>query len=82
MTPAVGATHTIRKTAGQLLHFEEITQRALARKLIAPHCHTLKATMASQRVGSTEHSARQRSRPHRPATLGAATNRKYISEDS
>lgn len=30
------AAYTILKTAGQPLHFEESTQRALAQKLIAP----------------------------------------------
>jgi len=30
------AAFTILKAAGQPLHFEEITQRALARMLIAP----------------------------------------------
>ena len=30
------AAYTILKAAGQPLHFEEITQRALAQKLIAP----------------------------------------------
>ena len=30
------AAYTIRKAAGQPLHFEEITQRALAQKQITP----------------------------------------------
>lgn len=40
--------HTITKAAGQPLHFEEVTQRALAQKLIAPQGLTPQATMVSR----------------------------------
>jgi hypothetical protein len=38
---------TCLATAGQALHFEAITQRALAQKLISPQGLTLDATMGS-----------------------------------
>lgn len=42
------AAHTILKTAGQPLHYEEITQRALAQGLIQPSGLTPAATMGSR----------------------------------
>lgn len=48
------AAYTILKTAGQPLHFEEITQRALAQKLIAPQGLTPEATMGSRLYTDTK----------------------------
>ena len=42
------AAYTILKAAGQPLRYEEITQRALAQKLISPQGLTPEATMASR----------------------------------
>ena len=42
------ASYTILKAAGQPLRYEEITQRALAQKLISPQGLTPEATMASR----------------------------------
>lgn len=42
------AAYTILKAAGQPLHFEEITQRALAQKLITPEGLTPEATVGSR----------------------------------
>ncbi len=48
------AAYTILKAAGQPLHFEEITQRALAQKLIAPQGLTPEATMGSRLYTDTK----------------------------
>lgn len=45
---------TILKAAGQPLHFEEITQRALAQKLISPRGLTPEATMGSRLYTDTK----------------------------
>ena len=64
------------------LHFAEITQRALARKLIVSQCHTFVVIMTSQRVGGTKNWARELSRPHHPIISDAAANSNYSLEDS
>ena len=48
------AAQTILSAAGQPLHFEEITQRALAQKMIAPQGLTPEATMASRLYTDTK----------------------------
>lgn len=48
------AAHTILAAAGQPLHFEEITQRALAERLIAPQGLTPAATMGSRLYTDTK----------------------------
>ncbi len=48
------AAYTILKTAGRPLHFDDITQRALAQKLIAPQGLTPDATMASRLYTDTK----------------------------
>lgn len=48
------AAYTILQTAGQPLHFDDITQRALAQKLIAPQGLTPDATMASRLYTDTK----------------------------
>jgi restriction system protein len=48
------AAYTILKAAGQPLHFEEITQRALTQKLIAPQGQTPEATMGSRLYTDTK----------------------------
>jgi hypothetical protein len=48
------AAYTILKAAGQPLQFEEITQRALAQKLIAPQGQTPEATMGSRSYSDTK----------------------------
>lgn len=48
------AAHTILKAAGQPLHSEEITQAALAQKLISPQGLTPEATMASRLYTDTK----------------------------
>ena len=44
----VAAAYTILETAGQPLRYEEITQRALAQKLIPPQDLTPEATVTSR----------------------------------
>lgn len=48
------AAYTILQTAGQPLHFDDITQRALTQKLIAPQGLTPDATMASRLYTDTK----------------------------
>ena len=50
----LNAAYTILKTAGQPLHYAEITQRALAQKLITPQGLTPEATMGSRLYTDTK----------------------------